>query len=217
MIQNHHDFGRKQVSGDSVDNVVLPPWALGDPLLVTHKHREALESDFVSRHLPVWIDLTFGYKQRDPAAYNCFHPLSYRGGVDLEHMEDESELAASTAIIHNFGQTPVQIFKTPHPVRYSGRSTLPFGQNFGVAEQWQLLIRSRLPITETVLPIDDISIPSIPESKPAVFQRHRLAIPGSPLLAVHYGFTDESLRILYSDIGSVGSRVSVLYSAILRR
>ncbi|ORX37123.1 hypothetical protein BD324DRAFT_427163 [Kockovaella imperatae] len=206
---NHHDFGRKQVSGDSVDDVVLPPWALNDPLLFTHKHREALESDYVSRHLPSWIDLTFGCKQRDPSSYNCYHPLSYRGAVDLEHMEDESELAASTAIIHNFGQTPLQIFKSPHPSRFSsGRSTLPYGQLFGVAEQWQLLFRSRLPVIETVLPIDDIYISSGSESKPSALQRHRLGVPGSPLLSVHYGFADQSLRVLYQEVvGSIGTRL----------
>ncbi|KAL7420576.1 Beige protein-like 1 [Cryptotrichosporon argae] len=197
---NHHDFGRKQVSGDAVDDVVLPPWALGDPLLFTHLHREALESDYISRNLPHWIDLTFGCKQRDPASYNCFHPLSYRGAVDLEQMEDDNEKAASTAIIHNFGQTPLQIFRQPHPYRImSGKTGLPLGTRFGVAEHWQLLIRSILPITETTSPIDGILNPISADAKPATQQRYRLVVPGRPALSVQFGFADMSLRVYYQD------------------
>jgi hypothetical protein len=199
-FQNHHDFGKKQVSGDTVDNVILPPWAHNDPSLFIHRHREALESDYVSRHLPQWIDLTFGYKQRDPNSYNCFHPLSYRGAIDLENLSDEGEKAASTAIIHNFGQTPLQIFRTAHPHRFlSGRSELPINMRFGAAEQWQLLLRSILPITETTTPIEAIVEPVNEESKPTPQQRHRLVVPGHALLSVQFGFTDDSLRIYYQE------------------
>lgn len=187
------------MTGDSVDNVILPPWALEDPLLFIHRHREALESELVSRHLHTWIDLTFGSKQRDPASFNCFHPLSYRGAVDLETISDESEKAASTAIIHNFGQTPVQIFKMPHCHRIpGGRSSLPAGQRFGIAEQWQLLIRTILPITETTTPIFDIVRPSMPELKPSTQMKHRLVVPQTQL-SVQFGFMDDSLRVYYQD------------------
>ncbi|WVF68754.1 hypothetical protein IAT40_003526 [Kwoniella sp. CBS 6097] len=197
---NHHDFGRKQASGDQVDDVALPPWALNDPLLFVHRHREALESDWVSRHLAYWIDLTFGYKQRDPAAYNCFHPLSYRGAVDLENIEDEGEKAASTAIIHNFGQTPLQIFKHAHPHRYiAGRSSLPVHIRFGVAEHYQLLFRSILPISESTVPIDDIVPPHGPDTKPKSTQKYRLSVPAHPYLSLQHGFTDGSLRIYYQE------------------
>ncbi|WVQ96281.1 hypothetical protein IAU59_003385 [Kwoniella sp. CBS 9459] len=197
---NHHDFGRKQASGDQVDDVALPPWALNDPLLFVHRHREALESDWVSRHLAYWIDLTFGYKQRDPSAYNCFHPLSYRGAVDLENIEDEGEKAASTAIIHNFGQTPLQIFKHAHPHRYiAGRSSLPVHVRFGVAEHYQLLFRSILPISESTVPIDDIVPPHGPDTKPKSTQKYRLSVPAHPHLSLQYGFTDGSLRIYYQE------------------
>lgn len=197
-MKNHHDFGRKQVTGDTVDNVSLPPWAMGDPMLFTHRHREALESDHVSRQLPHWIDLIFGYKQREPAFFNCYHPLSYRGAVDLEHMQDESEKAASTAIIHNFGQTPLQIFRTAHPHRLLNRSELPSNRRFGVAEQWQLLLRSILPIVESNTPIDSITGPA-GEEKPVVHRRFRLYVPGQSLLFVQFGFTDDSIRAYCQD------------------
>lgn len=199
--QNHHDFGKKQGSDEVVDNVALPRWALGDPLLFIHRHREALESDAVSRHLSTWIDLTFGYKQRDPASYNCFHPLSYRGAVDLEHMQDENEKAASTAIIHNFGQTPLQIFRTPHPQRIiSAKSELPISARFGVAEQWELLMRSISPITESITPIDDVHAPGgTDEMKPSPWPRQKLPVPGHHGLSLQFGFADESLRVYYQE------------------
>lgn len=145
--------------------------------------------------------MTFGFKQRDPASYNCFHPLSYRGAVDLERMQDASEKAASTAIIHNFGQTPLQIFKTVHPNRYiSQKSELPIGMRFGVAEQWELLMRSILPITESTSPIDAIhALGGTDEHKPQTLQSWKMPVPGHHLLSMQYGFADGSMRVYYQE------------------
>ena len=101
-----------------VDDVVLPPWAKGDPHEFVRVHREALESDFVSSHLHHWIDLIFGYKQQGPEAekaLNVFHHLTYEGAVDIDAIDDEVERTATIGIINNFGQTPKQLFKRPHP------------------------------------------------------------------------------------------------------
>ena len=53
---NKFEFGETQ-KGEVVDDVVLPPWARGDPIEFIRKHREALESRYVSDHIHLWIDL----------------------------------------------------------------------------------------------------------------------------------------------------------------
>ena len=117
---NGYDFGRKQSTGVQVDHVKLPPWAKGDPKIFIAKHREALESPYVSENLHHWIDLVFGFKQRGEEAVdnlNVFHHLSYAGSSNLDGITDASERAITAGVIHNFGQTPHQVFTRPHPAR----------------------------------------------------------------------------------------------------
>ncbi|PHH71830.1 hypothetical protein CDD82_6324 [Ophiocordyceps australis] len=117
---NGYDFGRRQSNGARVDNVALPPWAKGDAKIFIAKHREALESPYVSERLHGWIDLVFGCKQRGEAAIdslNVFHHLSYAGASDLDSITDANERAITAGVIHNFGQTPHQVFMRPHPPR----------------------------------------------------------------------------------------------------
>lgn len=117
---NGYNFGVRQGAGESIDDVQLPPWAKGDAKIFIAKHREALESPYVSRYLHQWIDLIFGYKQRGDAAVentNVFHHLSYQGAKDLDNIEDQHERLATIGIIHNFGQTPHQVFSRPHQPR----------------------------------------------------------------------------------------------------
>ena len=117
---NGYDFGSRQGQGGTIDNVELPPWAKGDPKIFIAKNREALESDYVSKNLHQWIDLIFGHKQRGEAALeatNVFHHLSYRGARNLDEINDPVERLATIGIIHNFGQTPHQVFQRAHPQR----------------------------------------------------------------------------------------------------
>ena len=118
LNQNHYDFGSRQGNGGAIDTVELPPWAKGDPKIFITKHREALESEYVSQHLHHWIDLVFGHKQRGEAALeatNVFHHLSYHGAKNLDTIDDPVERLATIGIIHNFGQTPHQVFHRSHP------------------------------------------------------------------------------------------------------
>ncbi|EGC47156.1 conserved hypothetical protein [Histoplasma capsulatum var. duboisii H88] len=117
---NKYDFGLRQSKSQSIDNVELPPWANKDPKIFIAKHREALESPYVTRNLHKWIDLVFGNKQKGEAALeavNVFHHLSYQGAKDLDTIDDPVERLATIGIIHNFGQTPHQAFQKPHPQR----------------------------------------------------------------------------------------------------
>lgn len=114
---NGYNFGMKQGTDAPINNVVLPPWAKGDPKIFIAKNREALESPYVSQHLHEWIDLVFGFKQRGEAAIeatNVFHHLSYVGAIDLDNIEDQVERLATIGIINNFGQTPHQVFTRGH-------------------------------------------------------------------------------------------------------
>uniref|UniRef100_A0A1X7VEE8 Uncharacterized protein n=2 Tax=Amphimedon queenslandica TaxID=400682 RepID=A0A1X7VEE8_AMPQE len=114
-------LGEKQ-NGETVDHVVLPPWAKGDPRLFVLKHRQALESEYVSKHLHEWIDLVFGYKQTGRAAVNAvnvFHPATYYGadGIDVDSISDVTQQEALKTMVKTYGQMPLQLFKEPHPHR----------------------------------------------------------------------------------------------------
>ena len=103
----------------SVDTVVLPPWASSAEEFIAI-HRRALESEYVSSHLHLWIDLIFGAKQQGPAAEaaaNVFFYLTYEGRVDLEAVSDPAEREALQTQVACFGQTPSQLMLTPHPPR----------------------------------------------------------------------------------------------------
>lgn len=109
------DFGERH-DGTKVNNVTLPPWATSPEDFIV-KMRQALESQYVSRHLHLWIDLIFGYKQRGEEAvkaYNVFHHVCYEGSIDLEFIYDMNDRHALEVQIMEFGQVPKQIFTKPH-------------------------------------------------------------------------------------------------------
>jgi len=116
---NGFDFGATQ-HGRTVDHVILPPWAKGDPRRFVRIHRQALESDHVSRNLHKWVDLIFGYKQRGSqatAALNTFVHVTYEGNVDIDTIEDPIQRKSTIAQIQNFGQTPSRLFGKMFPAR----------------------------------------------------------------------------------------------------
>ncbi|XP_053679026.1 neurobeachin-like protein 1 [Anopheles nili] len=118
---NNFDLGVLQMTKEKVDDVMLPPWAKTAEDFIAI-HRRALESEYVSQHLHHWIDLIFGHKQKGPKAVealNVFYYCSYEGAVDLDKIANPIEREAVEGMINNFGQTPSQLLRDPHPRRLS--------------------------------------------------------------------------------------------------
>ncbi|XP_070696577.1 WD repeat- and FYVE domain-containing protein 4 [Pempheris klunzingeri] len=118
LNSNHIQLGCME-DGTTLGDVELPPWAKGDPQEFIRVHREALESDYVSSHLHLWIDLIFGHRQQGPAAVeslNTFHPYFYaqRG---RQNAKDPVIKSTILGYVSNFGQVPKQLFLKPHPPR----------------------------------------------------------------------------------------------------
>jgi hypothetical protein len=119
------ELGRRH-TGDRLDGVELPPWAKR-PQDFVRKMRKALESEHVSNHLHLWVDLVFGCKQKGQAAVaanNLYYYLTYEGSVDLEQEKDVRQRAALEAQIQEFGQCPKQLFAAEHPPRNDSDSPL---------------------------------------------------------------------------------------------
>ena len=121
-------LGRRQ-DGTQLGDVVLPPWAQGSPEQFIRLHRAALESDLVSANIHQWVDLVFGCKQRGPPAVealNSFFYTSYEGAVDFTALADERQRTVYIDQLTHFGQTPMQLFREPHPARGPPPSDAPF-------------------------------------------------------------------------------------------
>jgi hypothetical protein len=123
-----------------VSDVTLPPWIPPSDPSPHHtfilKNREALESNHVSSHLHLWIDLIFGCNQRgEPAsrANNLFQPMTYEHNVDLTLIHSRLERQGVEAQIRNFGQCPSQrllpewFVKEAHPQRRARRIVMKGG------------------------------------------------------------------------------------------
>jgi hypothetical protein len=149
MNDNGFNFGTLQTTNEQIDHVKLPPWAKGDPKIFIERHREALECEYVSAHLHEWIDLIFGYKQQGPEAVravNVFHHMSYEGAIDLDTIDDHIQKSATIGIIHNFGQTPRQLFKKPHGPRLPPNRDPMSPNYYNLAKHAEYLTQSVVPV-----------------------------------------------------------------------
>lgn len=100
-----------------IGDVTLPPWAR-NPKDFLKKNRNALESDYVTRHLSSWIDLIFGVKSRGEkalSAMNLFHPTAYLTPEDLDKMETGEKKMQAELQATEFGICPDMLFNDVHP------------------------------------------------------------------------------------------------------
>ena len=199
---NEFDFGERQNAGGRIDNVELPPWAKGDPKIFVAKHREALESPYVSAQLHKWIDLVFGHKQRGEAALeatNVFHHLSYRGAKNLDEIDDPVERVATIGIIHNFGQTPHQVFQRAHPGREEASSV---GQKLDTLAD--TLTRVPFPLIETPERVSSL-LYSARNERLLCSGPFRLHLPPAFDKYLEWGYADGGVRFFASSAAEGGA------------
>ncbi|KAF9918002.1 hypothetical protein BX616_010643, partial [Lobosporangium transversale] len=196
---NEFNFGSLQTTGEQIDHVKLPPWAKDDPKIFIAKHREALECDYVSAHLHEWIDLIFGYKQQGPEsvrAVNVFHHMSYEGAIDLDTIDDHIQKSATIGIIHNFGQTPRQLFKKPHGPRLPPNRD-PLSPNYySIVNHAEYLTQSVVPVKDIGLPVGEIIYQG---DKAFVGHSQRAYEPYACSKYVEWGFSDNSVRLYLTE------------------
>ncbi|KAL4784179.1 hypothetical protein BJX76DRAFT_327925 [Aspergillus varians] len=191
---NKYDFGFLQNMETAIDSVELPPWAKGDPKIFIAKNREALESPHVTRNLHHWIDLVFGCKQKGEAAVeavNVFHHLSYQGAKDVDTIDDPVERLATIGIIHNFGQTPHQIFNRPHFQSEAHKHKIP--RLDSLAESLTQLPLSLLETGERVSSL------CMRQDRLLCTAALRLNIPPNYDKYLEWGFFDGSVRFYSAD------------------
>jgi len=192
--QNHLDLGIRH-DGTRVDDVILPPWANGDPRLFIRKHREALECRYVSEHLHQWIDLVFGALQCGEGArkaYNIFHPLTYEGAVDVDSIEDNVVRHATIAQISSYGQTPRQLFRRPHPEKMwkDPEPTVYSHPN----QLWPY------PLTVSSFAIHRIDMV---EGQPIPQRPNKVLLYPEGTALVSWGYWDQNIRLCSTETGKV--------------
>ncbi|KAJ7522141.1 hypothetical protein O6H91_19G085400 [Diphasiastrum complanatum] len=203
------DLGIKQ-SGKTVDDVLLPPWAKGSAHEFIRKHREALESAYVSENLHHWIDLIFGYKQQGKAAVeatNVFFYLTYEGAVDIDSIPDPAMKASILAQINHFGQTPRQLFVKPHPIK----KYPPKIPSIHALHNSALLVLQEIRTSASF-----ISQIGWYHDKVIVAGRNCLLKPPSYKKYIAWGFPDNSLRVFLYDQNKLVSTHEAMHDGPIR-
>ncbi|XP_038152382.1 WD repeat- and FYVE domain-containing protein 4 [Cyprinodon tularosa] len=192
LNSNHIQLGCME-DGTALGDVELPPWAKGDPQEFIRIHREALESDYVSSRLHLWIDLIFGYRQQGSAAVesvNIFHPYFYaqRG---RQYAKDPMIKSTILGYVSNFGQIPRQLFTKPHPPR-SGSKKDGSSPSHSTPFFFQLdkLKTSAEPFRE--LPRGPVGQILCLEKEVLVLEKKRLLVLPSSACFFSWGFPDNS-------------------------
>jgi hypothetical protein len=132
--ENHLNLG-KLMDGKTVDDIILPKWAPSARHFI-EKHREALESQYVSTHLHEWIDLIFGPRSRPPLAQTCdnqFHPWFYDTALTPEVLENPQMVSVVREYAACFGMIPLQLFDSTPPARTDFSIRFPVALNMSPA------------------------------------------------------------------------------------
>ena len=116
---NNYDLGKRQNKlREIVDNFLFPNWSSKDPRKFTLILKKILENKKINENLNNWIDLIFGYKQKDKEAikyFNTFRKACYPFKDDeISNLIKEGELNSVLCEKFELGCLPDQLFKSIH-------------------------------------------------------------------------------------------------------
>ncbi|KAK1164501.1 hypothetical protein AOXY_G14832 [Acipenser oxyrinchus oxyrinchus] len=199
---NKFEFGCMQ-DGTTLGDVVLPKWAKGDPREFIRLQREALESDYVSANLHLWIDLIFGFKQQGPAAVeavNVCHPYFNGDLIDLANMKDPLKKSTILGFVSNFGQIPRQLFTKPHPPRLgnqksnSGKEATSGSATAGDTQPFFFNLNKLKPSVQALKELIGAPVGHIVCGEKEVFavEKNKLMIPPLWNMTFSWGFNDHT-------------------------
>ncbi|CCW68219.1 unnamed protein product [Phytomonas sp. Hart1] len=117
------DLGMKDDKHAVAPTIILPPWATSAEDFIA-KNIAALESDYVSSHLHLWIDLIFGVNQDGEGALqskNVFHPFSYPQRDNSPGVGGCRGDTIPYEYAKEFGCSPVKLFCSKHPCKQSAQ------------------------------------------------------------------------------------------------
>ena len=115
--------------------------------------------------------------------------MSYADSVDLEGIDSALERQAAAQVVHNFGQTPAQLFSRPHPPRPPRAQPEPW-QATDLLLYPSYLLQSVLPMTVAPGPVAHMI--GLPESLCAS-TRDKIHLLDANL-SLSFGYVDNSVR-----------------------
>ena len=117
---NKYYLGKRQnKKKDIVDHFNLPTWSNKDPRKFTLILKKILENKKINENLNHWIDLIFGYQQKDKEAikvFNTFRKACYpfKDDDEISLLIKEGDLNSVLCEKFELGCLPDQLFKNPH-------------------------------------------------------------------------------------------------------
>lgn len=155
------------------------------------------------------------YKQRGveaEKAHNVFYYMTYEGMVDITQVTDPVEKASIESQIAFFGQTPSQLFTTPHPKRLNKRDAC---QALGYKSLPGTIIHPQVLPTlhegtmiSLVFKDDEKDIVAIDDNGQSSIMKYQPAIPGHKVMPFSVVPSEKPCRAILPQTDSLASTLT---------
>jgi WD repeat-containing protein 81 len=142
-----------------MSDLTIPPWA-GSREEFIKLHREALESDVVSRNLQHWIDLTFGYKMSGDHAVEAKNVMLPHSDVARPRSTGRRQLFTKPHPMRNFTNDPLNYLESlEEAILFSEHergidSAYDYHEKFDCEISCQPILGLQVPVPASILDFD---------------------------------------------------------------